>query len=123
MANERMDQQIRLQDGRMLGYAEYGAPDGVPVFYFHGFPSSRLDWQFFDSEGTLTEQNARIIAVDRPGSGLSDFQRGRRILDWPADVAELADAIPNCNARFYEDEGHLTLPHNRMKEILGALVA
>jgi hypothetical protein len=35
----------------------------------------------------------------------------------------VADAIPSCNARFYEEEGHLTLPHHRMKEILGALVA
>ena len=81
MANERIDQQIKLRDGRMLGYAEYGVPDGVPVFYFHGFPSSRLDWQFFDNEDPVTELNARIIAVDRPGSGLSDFQRGRRLVD------------------------------------------
>ena len=93
MANERMDQQIRLQDGRVLGYAEYGDPDGVPVFYFHGFPSSRLDWQVFECEGPVTELNARIIAADRPGSGLSDFKRGRRLLDWPTDVAELADAL------------------------------
>ncbi|HWI61143.1 MAG TPA: alpha/beta hydrolase, partial [Symbiobacteriaceae bacterium] len=35
----------------------------------------------------------RIITMDRPGSGLSDFQPGRRILDWPADVAALADHL------------------------------
>ena len=93
MANARIDQQIKLQDGRMLGYAEYGVPDGMPVFYFHGFPSSRLDWQFFDCEDPVTELNARVIAADRPGFGLSDFQRGRRILGWPDDVAELADAL------------------------------
>ena len=93
MENKKMDQQIELQDGRVLGYAEYGAPDGVPVFYFHGFPSSRLDWQFFDCEDPVTELNARIIAADRPGFGLSDSQRGRRMLDWPADVAALADAL------------------------------
>jgi hypothetical protein len=34
----------------------------------------------------------------------------------------VADAIPNCNATFCEEEGHLTLPHNRMKEILSTLV-
>ena len=93
MANRRIKQQIRLQDGRMLGYAEYGVPDGVPVFYFHGFPSSRLDWQFFDCEDPATELNARIIAADRPGFGLSDFQRDRRMVGWPDDVAELADAL------------------------------
>jgi pimeloyl-ACP methyl ester carboxylesterase len=42
----------------------------------------------------------------------------------PVSVGQyVAGAIPNSNARFYEEEGHLTLPHNRMKEILGALVA
>ena len=93
MEKEGPNQQIELQDGRMLGYAEYGVPDGVPVFYFHGFPSSRLDWLFFDAEGPAAELNARIIAPDRPGHGLSDLQRGRRLLDWPADVAALADAL------------------------------
>ena len=32
MTDSIMQQQIELQDGRMLGYAEYGASAGVPVF-------------------------------------------------------------------------------------------
>jgi pimeloyl-ACP methyl ester carboxylesterase len=35
----------------------------------------------------------RLICVDRPGYGESTFQPGRRILDWPADVAQLADTL------------------------------
>jgi pimeloyl-ACP methyl ester carboxylesterase len=35
----------------------------------------------------------RVIAADRPGCGLSDFQPDRRIGDWPGDVVELADAL------------------------------
>ena len=35
----------------------------------------------------------------------------------------VVDAIPNCKASFYAEGGHLTLPHNRMGEILTALVA
>jgi pimeloyl-ACP methyl ester carboxylesterase len=93
MANTRTQQQIKLQDGRMLGYAEYGAPDGVPVFYFHGFPGSRLDYLFFDAGEAAMETSARIIAADRPGYGLSDARRGRGILDWPDDVTELADTL------------------------------
>lgn len=27
-----------LSEGRKLGFAEDGGPDGAPVFYFHGFP-------------------------------------------------------------------------------------
>jgi pimeloyl-ACP methyl ester carboxylesterase len=34
-----------------------------------------------------------MIAPDRPGMGLSDFKKNRALLDWPADVVELADAL------------------------------
>jgi len=94
VATDRTNQQVRLKDGRMLGYAEYGAPEGKPVFYFHGHPGSRLDWPgIVDSADSAKELNARIIAADRPGYGLSDFKSGRQILDWPDDVVELADAL------------------------------
>ena len=93
MTDERTCQQVELQDGRMLGYAEYGHPDGVPVFYFHGFPGSRLDYSLVDSGDAAVKADARIIAADRPGYGLSDFKRGRTVLDWPNDVIELADAL------------------------------
>jgi hypothetical protein len=36
---------------------------------------------------------------------------------------QVAQAIPKCNARFYEEEGHLTLACNRITEILGTLVS
>jgi len=93
MVTDKTNQQVKLKDGRLLGYAEYGSPDGKPVFYFHGHPGSRRDWPVFDDDGCAAELNARIIAVDRPGHGLSDFKRGREILDWPDDVIEIADAL------------------------------
>ena len=89
----RGNQQIKLNDGRLLGYAEYGTPNGKPVFYFHGHPGSRLDWPLFDADDSATELNARIITVDRPGTGLSDSKSDREILDWPDDVVELADVL------------------------------
>jgi len=93
MVTDRANQQIKLRDGRSLGYAEYGTPEGKPVFYFHGFPSSRMDWPLFDTDAIAARLNARIVAADRPGYGLSDFKRGRKILDWPDDVIELANAL------------------------------
>ncbi len=93
MTNNRTDQQIKLGDGRNLAYSEYGAPDGRPVFYFHGHPGSRRDWPAFDQKDAAGALNARVIAIDRPGYGLSDFKPDRSILDWPDDVAELADAL------------------------------
>ena len=93
MTPDNTSKTIKLKDGRLLGYAEYGAPEGKPIFYFHGFPGSRLDWPFSDTDDSATQLNARIIAVDRPGMGLSDFKRGRDILNWPDDVVELADSL------------------------------
>jgi pimeloyl-ACP methyl ester carboxylesterase len=41
----------------------------------------------------LTRLDIRFISVDRPGDGLSDFQPGRRIIDWPKDIVQLADHL------------------------------
>jgi pimeloyl-ACP methyl ester carboxylesterase len=82
---------LRLRDGRTLGYAEYGDPKGKPGFFFHGFPGSRLQARVADA--TAARLGVRIIALERPGFGLSDFKPGRTIGDWPADVTEAADAL------------------------------
>lgn len=91
MAGTKANQTITLGDGRLLGYAEYGTPQGKPVFFFHGNPSSRLGGRLLDE--AANEINVRIIAIDRPGIGLSDFKPGRQYLDWPDDVTELADTL------------------------------
>jgi pimeloyl-ACP methyl ester carboxylesterase len=84
-------QTLSLRSGRRLAYAEYGVPDGLPLFYCHGTPGSRLECPF--DEALLKQLSIRLIAPERPGYGLSDFQEGRRLLDWPADIAQLADAL------------------------------
>ena len=98
MSDNPFSQFIELPDGRRLAYAEYGDPHGQAVFYFHGSPSSRLEPTLFDAVGydasaAAAKRGLRIIAPDRPGCGLSEFQPGRRILDWPADVSALADQL------------------------------
>jgi len=82
---------IQLSDGRTLAYSDFGDPEGRPLFYFHGGPGSRLEGLLFDE---LNQQlGIRMIAPDRPGFGLSDFQEDRTYLDWPEDVSELADQL------------------------------
>lgn len=81
----------RLRDGRILGYAEYGNPNGKPLFDFHGHPGSRLEARFLAEQAV--KANIRLIGMDRPGMGLSTYQPGRRLLDWPEDVRELADQL------------------------------
>ncbi len=82
---------VHLSDGRQIAYQEYGDPEGHPVFFFHGWIGSRLD--FGPNDEIARELGIRVIAVDRPGCGESDFKQGRRLLDWPHDIAELADAL------------------------------
>lgn len=89
-SGSRLDQTVRLADGRILGFAEYGSPDGAPLLVFHGLPGSRLA----AAELWLDEPTTvRVIAPDRPGFGLSTFQPGRGFLDWADDVRQLADSL------------------------------
>jgi pimeloyl-ACP methyl ester carboxylesterase len=76
-----------------IGISEYGDPSGIPVFYFHGFPGSRLDGNIFDFDKIGKECAIRIIGVDRPGIGISDFKLNRTLLDWPKLVLSLADHL------------------------------
>src|SRR4051794_27325018 len=85
------NQTIILQDGRKLGYAEYGDLEGKPLFYFHGWPVSRLSGKSWDK--AAKKLKVRFIAIDRPGIGLSDYKKDRKLLDWDSDVTELADQL------------------------------
>jgi pimeloyl-ACP methyl ester carboxylesterase len=82
---------VTLSDGRMLAYTDAGAPGGPVVMYFHGAPSTRLDLAIF--ERAFAERGVRVVSSDRPGYGRSSPQPGRRLEDWPADVAALADHL------------------------------
>jgi len=80
-----------LKDGRTLAYMEFGYPAGRPVFYAHGGPGSRLEGRLFHEEAL--RRKYRVIATDRPGMGESTYLLNRKLLDYPRDVAELADAL------------------------------
>lgn len=86
-----MTRTVHTRDGRALAVAEYGDPGGRPVMFFQGTPSSRL-WRHPD-ESIAARAGARMIRIDRPGFGLSDFHAGRTLLHWPSDVARVADAL------------------------------
>jgi pimeloyl-ACP methyl ester carboxylesterase len=81
---------IKLPDGRFLAFSEYGNPNGKPVFFFHRMPGSRF---FRPADVSTTRLGVRLICVDRPGYGESTFQPGRRILNWPQDIAHLANSL------------------------------
>jgi pimeloyl-ACP methyl ester carboxylesterase len=82
---------VRLPDGRVLAYEEYGVASGFPVLSCHGGLSSRLDAA--PAHEAAVALGVRLISPDRPGMGLSTYQRGRRLVDWPADVTHLMGAL------------------------------
>lgn len=80
--------EMTLRDGRSLGYCEFGFSEGTPVVYQHGWPACRLEACLY-SEAAVAA-GVRLISIDRPGFGCSQFLPKRTLLDWPSDVRELA---------------------------------
>jgi pimeloyl-ACP methyl ester carboxylesterase len=89
--DDRENAQIALPSGATVGLAEYGDPQGCPMFFYHGWPSSRRQARLCDR--SASDHGIRIIAMDRPGIGRSTFQPNRQLLDWPPFIAELADGL------------------------------
>lgn len=82
---------FKLENQYPLSWSEYGAPDGEPVFYFHGMPGSRLEAKPADI--IARNLGIRLIAPDRPGYGDSDLQDNFKPLDWPKTITQLADSL------------------------------
>jgi pimeloyl-ACP methyl ester carboxylesterase len=82
---------VQLQNGSRIAVDEYGDLEGRPVFFCHGWPSSR-------SMATIAQDAARdlgvrIISPDRPGINESAFQKERTLLDWPVLLHEIATQL------------------------------
>ncbi len=86
-----LEGRVRLASGRCLGYADLGDPGGPLVFYFHGTPGSRIEASLI--AGEALDGGIRLVAIDRPGVGLSTSAPGRRVLDWPQDVQAVASSL------------------------------
>ena len=93
---------IQLPRGH-LAYDEYGDPNGIPVIFCHGWPSSRSMAELTDTAARA--RGVRIISADRPGISGSAFHAGRQLLDWP----EIVQALTT----------HLAIPKFRLLAISG----
>ena len=77
--------------GGKIAYRDYGPPDGKPVFYFHGWPGSRLEGGLFCA--SAREFGLRLVAPERPGYGRSSSRQDYGWKDWVEDVGQLADEL------------------------------
>ena len=72
---------VQFQDGSVIAFEEYGDPNGVPVIFCHGWPSSRTMARL--THEPACDLNIRIISPDRPGISGSSLQPDRKLSDWP----------------------------------------
>jgi pimeloyl-ACP methyl ester carboxylesterase len=88
---DRLMQTTTADDGRVIMFAEYGPPDGLPVLSFHGTPQCRLSVAL--TVGVATDVGIRLIRYDRPGCGGSDRMAGRTVADSASDARAVLDAV------------------------------
>jgi len=91
----------RLENGIQLGYANFGKPDGIPAFYFHGLPGSAAEGELFHD--ACYKNNIELFSVERPGYGESKFlddtssnintRPQYRFSIWAQSLALLADDL------------------------------
>ena len=85
------ERRLKLAGGGTLGFREYGDPDGAPLIFLHGWPSSSGQGIFLDGIGKA--RGLRVLSLDRPGFGASSFMPDRGFLHLPPLVEELAEAL------------------------------
>ena len=82
---------VQLQDGAVIAFEDYGDPNGAPVIFCHGWPSSRTMARLTDEPAR--DLGIRIISPDRPGISASTLQLERKLTDWPRVVERIVDHL------------------------------
>ncbi|WP_018617335.1 alpha/beta hydrolase [Segetibacter koreensis] len=120
---------FQLPDERDLCYCLYGPGDGQPVLYFHGTPSSRLEPSLpaaygIDIETLLLQYKVQLIAIDRPGMGLSTFNPSGDFISFAQDVNLLLQhlKIKQCKVMCWSGGGPFALAiADQFKEMIQAV--
>src|SRR4051812_20871409 len=86
-----LEHRVKAVDGRVLAVAEWGDPDGVPVFFLHGTPGGRIS--YWKDPDIYARFGIRRLTYDRPGYGESTRKAGRVVADAVPDVVAIADAL------------------------------
>lgn len=66
----------RDEDGRRIAFSDFGPQGAFPVYYIHSSMTSRIIPR--DMQTGLAERGFRVIAIDRPGFGLTDTASTRQ---------------------------------------------
>ncbi|MBV8160624.1 MAG: alpha/beta hydrolase [Acidimicrobiia bacterium] len=88
----KVEGRIRVRDGRKLGFAEFGPPDGRPILWLHGTPGARRQIPE-DARLAADEVGVRFVGVDRPGTGLSTSHLYGALVEFVGDLEILLDEL------------------------------
>ena len=87
---------LRLPDGAALRGLAWGDPDGKPLLCAHGWLDNAASFEGLVAalQGTIG-RGWRVVAVDLPGHGLSDWRGGGvyHFIDWAPDMLGAMDAL------------------------------
>jgi pimeloyl-ACP methyl ester carboxylesterase len=92
IARPKLEGSVAVGENRQIGFAEFGAPQGRPVFWLHGTPGARRQ---IPTEARVysEDHNIRLIGIDRPGIGSSTPHRYSCILSFADDLRTIADTL------------------------------
>ena len=91
LPGEPADAVLSLPDRRLVAYRLYGVAEGKPVYFFHGFPGSRLQAALVHPQAVAA--GVSLVAFDRPGFGRSDPARAFSVESIASDVFDLSQAL------------------------------
>ncbi|MEW5809956.1 MAG: alpha/beta hydrolase [Actinomycetota bacterium] len=80
------------RSGRRLGFAEFGDPQGRPMFWLHGTPGARRQIPL-EARFHAERNGIRLIGIDRPGIGSSTPYAYGQVIDFADDLRTLADTL------------------------------
>ena len=80
---------LQLPDGRRLAWSEWEPVDGIPVLFC---PGAGMSGSLGFGASDLPRLGLRLLAIDRPGLGLSDPHPGKTLASWVDDIQELIQA-------------------------------
>jgi pimeloyl-ACP methyl ester carboxylesterase len=88
----KLEGNIAVGEDRRIGFAEFGAPHGRPVFWLHGTPGARRQIPT-EARVFAERENIRLIGIDRPGIGSSTPHQYESVFGFADDMRTIADTL------------------------------
>lgn len=92
IARPKLEGKVAVGENRQISFAEFGDPQGRPIFWLHGTPGARRQIPM-EARVYAEMANIRLIGIDRPGIGLSTPHQYETVSSFADDLATIADTL------------------------------